>query len=750
MPPARRRRGDARASRSSSSARPRARRSGRCSCRARSIRPRWPSRSSSSSPAPRPPRPSSGAVSAPELPGSMERRSGPSDPARARKAAAEALLARARELRGRTAGAGQRPAGAEPATAPAPAEAAAGLDALFELEPPGRRGRAPAAASPSTRLRPARRSHRSRPTSGTVVPRPRPRRRRSRSSCAQPGRGRATAEPLAAPPAPSSRPAGRPSCAGARTGSASTPRRRLARRQRSRRSCARLREQLEADRRRHDEELHTVIERATAHEQAALEQQAGAAEAGRPAGPPPRPRPASARRWSSSATAPRRGRAARRAAAEATLARAAGRAGPAWRSRTARRGPPRPSSPTSRRSTRPRRRPAGAPSPAAPRPTPPPSREPAADAAWARPALEAPPAELRGGNLDDLPMARLLAVAWRARAAGRLDVAGDATRALWFEDGARGRRRQQRRRRAASTRWRCRLGLLTRDQHRQVAGAVAGLASRRAAVLLVDRGLPEARRADRPGAGPDRGGGLRHLRRGQRPLPLGRRSGPGRRADRAGSPAAGAGGRGGPPPLAGAAHRGHPRRPGHAGDAGPRRPHRRGAGARCRRSGAPWPAPTACARSTRCWPPARSTPSRPASCSRRWCWSAPSPSRWCRPAARRRRSRPASTWPASRRSWSRSGAPTTSPSSASAGWPRRTRCRAAAERLTAEFQPERFRRPPGGGAAGAAGGDPAGGGRRPRGAGRPVPARGVPARPVGLTAAGGPRARISCAGGGPG
>jgi hypothetical protein len=101
--------------------------------------------------------------------------------------------------------------------------------------------------------------------------------------------------------------------------------------------------------------------------------------------------------------------------------------------------------------------------------------------------LDAPPAELLAGNLDDLPMARLLTVAWKARVAGRLDVAGDASRALWFEDGrvvgassnAAGERTDE---------VALRHGLLTRDQHRQVAGAVTGLASRRAAVLLVDRG----------------------------------------------------------------------------------------------------------------------------------------------------------------------------------------------------------------------------------------------------------------------
>jgi hypothetical protein len=106
---------------------------------------------------------------------------------------------------------------------------------------------------------------------------------------------------------------------------------------------------------------------------------------------------------------------------------------------------------------------------------------------WVRAPLEPPPAELRAGNLDDLPMARLLTIAWKARAAGRLDVAGEASRALWFEDGrvvgvssgAAGERTDE---------VALRLGLLTRDQHRQVAAAVTGLASRRAAVLLVDRG----------------------------------------------------------------------------------------------------------------------------------------------------------------------------------------------------------------------------------------------------------------------
>jgi hypothetical protein len=84
-------------------------------------------------------------------------------------------------------------------------------------------------------------------------------------------------------------------------------------------------------------------------------------------------------------------------------------------------------------------------------------------------------------------MPRLLAIAWGARASGRLDVVGDGTRALWFEDGAVVGAASN----AAGERIdevALRLGLLTRDQHRQVAGAVTGLATRRAAVLLIDRG----------------------------------------------------------------------------------------------------------------------------------------------------------------------------------------------------------------------------------------------------------------------
>jgi hypothetical protein len=98
-----------------------------------------------------------------------------------------------------------------------------------------------------------------------------------------------------------------------------------------------------------------------------------------------------------------------------------------------------------------------------------------------------PPDELRAGNLEDLPAPRLLALAAQARLGGRLDVSGDAARSLWFEggrvEGAASNVPGERIEEVA-----LRLGLLTREQHHQVAGAAAALASRRAALLLVERG----------------------------------------------------------------------------------------------------------------------------------------------------------------------------------------------------------------------------------------------------------------------
>jgi CheY-like chemotaxis protein len=98
-----------------------------------------------------------------------------------------------------------------------------------------------------------------------------------------------------------------------------------------------------------------------------------------------------------------------------------------------------------------------------------------------------PPPELRGGSLAELPLPRLLALAARARVSGRLDFDGEAARALWLEDGrlvgAASALSDERVEEVA-----LRLGLVTRDQHRQLAGATAALATRRAALLLLERG----------------------------------------------------------------------------------------------------------------------------------------------------------------------------------------------------------------------------------------------------------------------
>ncbi len=435
-------------------------------------------------------------VTAPDLPGAIDRRGGPSDPALARKAAAEALLARARELRGGKRAPVVKP---EPTPKPAPAEAAAGLDALFELAPPAGvstgpglpaftpLGLAPLPAFDPGDLPPldldAPLELLTRGTRTTLVDAPRP----SLELEAAP-----PPAPPATPPTPTSTSTPAPAPALAPRPPTLPPRAAVlpdreragveeaAARRALEEELRLLREQVEADRRRHDQELQTAIERAAAHEQAALQQLTGSAEeAARLAA-------AEVEIRLSAALDELRSRAeaeaVRRTTAEETLARlAAERLEPPP-------APPGPEAPqpffadlppldpvqeAARRRALSRRVPADA-APAEPEP-------------WVRVPLEPPPAELRGGNLDDLPMARLLTLAWKARAAGRLDVAGEATRSLWFEDGrvigassgAAGERTDE---------VALRLGLLTRDQHRQVAAAVTGLASRRAAVLLVDRG----------------------------------------------------------------------------------------------------------------------------------------------------------------------------------------------------------------------------------------------------------------------
>lgn len=104
------------------------------------------------------------------------------------------------------------------------------------------------------------------------------------------------------------------------------------------------------------------------------------------------------------------------------------------------------------------------------------------------PELPAPPAELALGTLAEAPAPRLLVLAERAGLTGRIDFGGDFPRSLYFEDGrvvgATSAAPHERVEEVA-----LRLGLVTREQHRQAAPAVAGQASRRAAMALLDRGL---------------------------------------------------------------------------------------------------------------------------------------------------------------------------------------------------------------------------------------------------------------------
>jgi CheY-like chemotaxis protein len=114
----------------------------------------------------------------------------------------------------------------------------------------------------------------------------------------------------------------------------------------------------------------------------------------------------------------------------------------------------------------------------------PPAPEPAAPSR----ALRAPPPELRSGALADVPAPRLLALAARAELVGRLDFDGEASRSVYFEDGrvvgATSSDPTDRVEELA-----LRLGLVTRDQYRAVAAAASTLATRRAAVVLLERGF---------------------------------------------------------------------------------------------------------------------------------------------------------------------------------------------------------------------------------------------------------------------
>jgi len=104
------------------------------------------------------------------------------------------------------------------------------------------------------------------------------------------------------------------------------------------------------------------------------------------------------------------------------------------------------------------------------------------------PEVPPPPAELARGSLAETPAPRLLALAARHRLTGRLDFTGEAPRSLYFEEGrvvgATSGAPHERVEELA-----LRLGLVTREQHRQAATGSSGLPTRRAAMVLLDRGF---------------------------------------------------------------------------------------------------------------------------------------------------------------------------------------------------------------------------------------------------------------------
>ena len=103
-------------------------------------------------------------------------------------------------------------------------------------------------------------------------------------------------------------------------------------------------------------------------------------------------------------------------------------------------------------------------------------------------SADSPIPELEEGSLAAVSMPRLLAAAARGRATGLLAVACDPARSLWLEGGrvvgADSAAPSERAEEIA-----LRLGLITREQHREVLPPAAGLASRRVGALLLERGF---------------------------------------------------------------------------------------------------------------------------------------------------------------------------------------------------------------------------------------------------------------------
>lgn len=98
------------------------------------------------------------------------------------------------------------------------------------------------------------------------------------------------------------------------------------------------------------------------------------------------------------------------------------------------------------------------------------------------------PRDLLQGSFSAVSMPRWLALAARDGATGALQVDADPRRVLWLEEGrlvgADSAAHEERAEEVA-----LRLGLLTRDQHRDVLPELSGLTSRRVAALLVERGF---------------------------------------------------------------------------------------------------------------------------------------------------------------------------------------------------------------------------------------------------------------------
>ncbi|MBI5067878.1 MAG: hypothetical protein HZB56_06535 [Deltaproteobacteria bacterium] len=134
------------------------------------------------------------------------------------------------------------------------------------------------------------------------------------------------------------------------------------------------------------------------------------------------------------------------------------------------------------------RKQAEAPPPPPPEPLPPPRGAAPAPTPPLEEQAPAVPAELTAGSLERSSAAWLLSRAARSRLSGRLDFAGSAPRSLYWEEGrivgATSGAPAERVEEVA-----LRLGLITREQHRQASPACAGLPSRRAALALLDAGF---------------------------------------------------------------------------------------------------------------------------------------------------------------------------------------------------------------------------------------------------------------------